>query len=109
MEKKQERHANYFEAIIQLRPPTDEIVSFIINQCKKKGEAITRVEEIPAGIDLYITSQKFARSLGPKLKRVFGGELKITKKVFGQDRLKSKTLYRATVLFRPRQPKSKAL
>lgn len=103
---KEERHANYYEAIIQLRPPTDEIVSFIRNQCKKKHEAITRTEKLKTGVDLYITSQKFARSLGPKLKKNFGGELKITKKAHTQDRLTSKSLYRATILFRP---KSKVL
>lgn len=97
------RHPGYYEAIIQLRPPTDEIISFIRNQCRKKGEAITRVVEVGhEGLDLYITSQKLARTLGPKLKKVFGGELKMTRKIFGKNRQSSKTLYRATVLFRPK-------
>ncbi len=100
MKKPEDRHPNYYEAIIQLRPATEEVVAFIRNQCKKRGEAITRVVELKTGIDLYITSQKVARSIGPRLKKNFGGELKITRKIHTRDRQTSKDLYRATILFR---------
>ncbi|MBU1103947.1 MAG: 60S ribosomal export protein NMD3 [Nanoarchaeota archaeon] len=106
MGKPEDRHVDYYEAIIQLRPPTEEIIAFIKNQCKKRKEAITKIVTLKTGIDLYITSQKFARTLGAKLKRNFGGELKITKKIHTKDRQTSKDIYRATILFRP---KSKGL
>lgn len=111
MVRLEDLHVNYYEAIIQLRPPTEEIVRFIRNQCKKKGNvAITRYEESRTGVDLYITSQKFARSLGPKLKKVFGGELKITRKIHTRDKMTNRDLYRATILFRPKlKDESKAL
>lgn len=102
MTTKKDRHADYYEAIIQLRPPTQEIVSFIRNQCKKRGEAITKILILDTGIDLYITSQKFARSLGPKLKRTFVGELTNSRKLYSKDRMSSKQIYRATILFRPK-------
>ena len=103
MVKLEDLHVNYFEAIIQLRPPTEEIVAFIRNQCRKKGNvAISRVEELRTGIDLYITSQKFARALGPKLKKAFGGEVKITRKIHTRDKMTNRELYRATILFRPK-------
>lgn len=101
MIQEKDRHAGYYEAIIQLRPATFEIVTFIKSQCRKKKEAVTKTAKLKTGMDLYITSQKFARSLGPKLKKQFGGELKITKKVHSKDRQTSKTIYRATILFRP--------
>ena len=99
---KQARHSGYYEAIIQLRPATEAIIRFINNQCKKRGEAISKIAEQKNGLDLYITSQRLARTLGPKMKRAFGGELLITRKLHSKDRLSSVTLYRATVLFKPR-------
>jgi len=101
MVKEADRHAEYYEAVIQLRPATEEIIRFIKNQCKKRGEAITKVVELKTGFDLYITSQKLARTMAPKLKKAFGGEVKVTKKIHTKDRQTSKSLYRATVLFRP--------
>ncbi len=98
-----DRHSGYWEAILQLRPPTDEIMRFIKNQMKKRpAVAITKVQEQKTGVDLYFTSQKFTRGLGPKLKKAFGGVLIISKKLHTRDRQTSRDLFRATVLFRPR-------
>ncbi|RME55066.1 hypothetical protein D6777_01810 [Candidatus Woesearchaeota archaeon] len=91
----------YFEAVIQLRPYNEEVMRFIENQVKKQDKVfISRVEKLKTGVDIYISSQRFARTLGQKLKRSFKGELKITKTLFGRDKLKSKDIYRGTVLFR---------
>ncbi|MEA3378763.1 MAG: NMD3-related protein [Nanoarchaeota archaeon] len=91
----------YFEAVIQLRPYDEEVVRFIENQIKKrKNVFISNVIKLKSGIDLYISSQKFARTLGAKLKKTFKGEMKITKTLHTRDKLKSKDLYRATILFR---------
>lgn len=91
----------YFEAVIQLRPFDKEVIQFIENQIKKRdGVFISKVEKVKTGINLYISSQKFARTLGKRLKKSFKGELKITKTLHTRDKLKSKDLYRGTVLFR---------
>jgi len=93
----------YYEAIIQLRPPTREIMNYIENQVQKRDDVfITKIVDLKTGIDIYLTSQRFARNLGQKLKKVFGGELKITRKIHTRDRLRSRNLYRATILFRPK-------
>ena len=93
--------SKYFEAIIQLRPYDDKVFDYIENAIhKRKGVFISRIDELKTGIDIYVSSQKFARALGAKLKRQFKGELKVTKKLHTEDRLTSKKLYRATVLFR---------
>ena len=95
---------NYYEAIIQLRPYDDKVFLFIQKELKNKKSVdvfISKVEELKTGIDIYLSSQKFARSLGERLKRQFKGwKLTITRKIFACNRLTSKTLYRATVLFR---------
>lgn len=93
--------SNYFQGILQLRDVNDEILSFVHNQIKKRSDvAVTRTVKFPNGVDLYITSQKFIRILGKKLKESFGGELKTSSKLHTKNR-QGKDLYRVNVLFRP--------
>jgi nonsense-mediated mRNA decay protein 3 len=67
---------------------------------KRKDVAITRIEKLKTGVDFYITSQRFARSLGKMLKDNFKGELKISYKLHTRDRQTSRDKYRATIMFR---------
>ncbi len=92
----------YFEAIIQLRPYDDTVLTYIEDEISKRGPEIfiSKIEELKTGVDIYISSQRFARSLGDKLKKKFNGELKITRTLHHTDRLSSRLLYRATILFR---------
>ena len=92
--------SDYYQGILQLRDINEEIFSFVYNQIKKRGNiAITKTVKFPNGIDLYITSQKFIRILGKKLKDSFGGELKISSKLHTKNR-QGKELHRVNVLFR---------
>ncbi len=105
MEKKKHYRPEYFEAIIQLRPPTDEVFDFIMKQLKKREEVfISKIEEFKFGIDIYISSQKFARSLAKKIKDNFKGEMKISASIHSRDRQSSKERHRITVLYRPELP-----
>ncbi|MFH1455824.1 MAG: NMD3-related protein [archaeon] len=91
---------NYWEAVIQLRPFDDEVFRFIQNQVKKrKSVFISRIFEVKGGVDIYLSSQRYARSIAAKLKK-FKGEVKVTHTLHTRDNMKSKDLYRATVLFR---------
>ena len=91
---------NYYQGILQLRDVNDKILNFVHAQIKNRDDAaITRTVKFPNGIDLYITSQKFIRSLGKKLKDSFGGELKISSKLHTKNR-QGKDLYRVNVLFK---------
>ena len=92
--------SDYFQGILQLRDINDEILSFVHNQIKKRGDvAVTRTVRLANGLDLYITSQKFIRILGKKLKDSFGGELKISSKLHTTNK-QGKELHRVNVLFR---------
>lgn len=94
-------HGAYWEGLIQVRPKDKEVIDFIRTQVRKRNDVhISKEIFFKYGADIYITSQKFTRDIGRKLKNSFDGELKITKKIYGRDRLKSKNIYRATVLFR---------
>ena len=92
--------SNYYQGILQLRDVNEQILDFVHAQIKNRADvAITRTVRFSNGIDLYITSQKFIRLLGKKLKDSFGGELKISSKLHTKNR-QGKDLYRVNVLFR---------
>lgn len=94
-------HKDYYEAIIQIRPKDEEILNFVDNQIKKrKNVFISKIVEKRFGVDVYISDQRFARSLGKKLKDKFKGELKTSRKLHTRDKMKSKNVYRVTVCFR---------
>ena len=93
--------SNYFQGILQLRDVNEEIYSFVYNQLKKRGDvAVTKTVKYENGKDLYLTSQKFIRILGKKLKESFGGELKISSKLHTKSKT-GKDLYRVNALYRP--------
>ena len=91
----------YYEAVIQLRNPSQEGINCVINAIKRrKGVSIANEVQSKDGVDFYISSQRFAKSIGKLLKKSFNGELKESRKLYGMDRQKSKLIYRGTVLFR---------
>lgn len=91
---------DYFQGILQLRDINDEINSYVYNQIEKRNDVvITKTQKFPNGVDLYITSQKFIRLLGKKLKESFGGELKISSKLHTKSK-EGKEIYRINVLFK---------
>ena len=106
--KENPKHPEYYEAILQLRPSTIELVDFIKDQLMRRDDVkISKVVEHKNGLDIYLTNQKYARStLGPTLKRRFNGELVISKSLYGRHRTTNKLIYRATVLFRLNEDKT---
>src|SRR3989344_4891928 len=93
--------SNYYQGILQLRDVNEEILDFVHNQLKKRDNvAVTKTIKFPNGVDLYITSQKYIRVLGKKLKDSFGGELKISSKLHTRNK-QGKDLYRVNVFFKP--------
>lgn len=101
MERYAKNVNEYFEGILQLRNPNGLVIDFVNNQVEnKEGVFISKRVKVINGIDLYFSSQKFLQNLGRKLQKVFGGELKISRKLFTRKRLTSRLIYRANVLFR---------
>ena len=98
---KENRHSNYYEAIIQLRPYNEELIKFVLKRIKdRENVSITKEVPLKTGIDLYLTDQRFARSLGKDLKRRFKGKLILSRKLHTRNRMTSKNVYRVTVCFR---------
>lgn len=95
------KHAEYYEAVIQLRPMTEEIMRFINNRLKERPKIfISKIKHVKTGVDIYISSQNYARAIGKKLKKAFKGDLKITRTLHTMDRMSGKQIYRGTILFR---------
>ncbi len=93
----------YYEAILQLRPLNKDLIDFALAQIKNSNCEIVKQEELKTGINLYLSSKRFAASLSKKLKKQFSGTVKITKSILTRDKLKSKDIYRTTVCFRLKQ------
>jgi NMD protein affecting ribosome stability and mRNA decay len=94
-------NASYYEAIIQIRPSNKEVLEFIDKKIsERKGMFISKVEKLKTGVDLYVSDQRFARALSKFLKKKFGGEVKLTRKLHTVSKRTGKPLYRVTVLFR---------
>ncbi len=93
---------NYFESILQLRNPKKDIQDFIEDYIKSSDKVfLSKRKKVKNGLDYYLSSNSFAVRLGRILKEKFGGELKVSEKLFSKDRQTSKELYRVNVLFRP--------
>ena len=93
-------HAKYYEAIIQLRPAEKNLLECVENQIRKKDIHVSKVEKIKTGVNIYVSSRKFAMGLGRKLKKSFKGELKLSRSLYSRSRQTGKTIYRVTVCFR---------
>ncbi len=90
----------YYEGILQLRPFNKDVLDYVKKQIEKSDCLISKEVDLKDGTDLYLTSQRFAISLARKLKRVFKGEVKISRSIHTRSRVTSKDVYRVTVLFR---------
>lgn len=96
------KHSGYFEGILQLREQTDEVLKFIDEALSHRDDVrIAKTLKVTNGLDLYFSSKNFLVSVGKNLFARFGGELKISKRLFSQDKVTSRTIYRVTVMFRP--------
>src|SRR3989344_5832341 len=90
----------YFQAKIQIRPYDQEVINYLLREIDQRDDIlIAKEERHKTGIDYYVTSNTAAKAVGQKLKKRFKGELKVTRKLFGVNRLTSKMLWRVTVLF----------
>lgn len=103
------KRGEYYEAIIQLRPANDEILRFIKNRLKERPAVFISkvVEHKKDGLDLYISSQKYAQVIGKGLGKSFKGDVTLSRTLFTRNWLTSKDVYRLTILFRLRPEEKK--
>lgn len=94
-------HKDYFEGVLQLRNPNDEVIGFIKKKIgERKDVFVTKEKSVKDGIDIYLSSQRFLRALGKKLSDNFCGILKESRHLHTRKRITSKDVYRVNVLFK---------
>lgn len=98
------RHkSGYFEGILQLRDVDKEVIDYAVNEAKKqkqRGVFITKKLRVKNGFDIYLTKRGYIPELARELLNKFGGETKISRKLFSRDKQRSRDIYRINVLFR---------
>ena len=95
------KHSKYFEGTLQLRNPSEELIEVAASEIEKAPNVfVAESRNVKNGIDVYVSSQRFLRSLGNKLQKRFGGQLVISTKLFTKHRLTSKEVHRVNVLLR---------
>ncbi|PIN74904.1 hypothetical protein COV17_04515 [Candidatus Woesearchaeota archaeon CG10_big_fil_rev_8_21_14_0_10_36_11] len=92
------KHSEYYEAVLQLRDVTDNVMDFVQEEVVKARVHVTKTKKIKSGVDYYLSDNNFTRALGTKLQKQFGGQTIVTASIFG--RKSGKEIYRLTVLFR---------
>ena len=97
-----DKNPQYFEGVLQLRNPTEEVMTMVKSQLRKEKKAwIAQEVTLKNGVDLYLSSNSFLRKLGKKLKKTFPkGELTLSRSIFTRNHQTSKEVYRGTVCFR---------
>jgi NMD protein affecting ribosome stability and mRNA decay len=95
-------HEDYYEAKIQLRTTDEKLIRYVIDEIDKSNRVrISKVIKLKTGIDIYVSSRKFATSLAKKAKKRFNGaKTLVTKTLFSRNKQTSKDIYRVTVLIR---------
>lgn len=93
-------HTDYFEGVLQLRSPTPEVVAFVQKEIQDHGKVkISNIEYVNGGMDLYLTDQRFIKSVGKRLHDRFLGRLKTSSRLFTRNKQTSKDVHRVTVFF----------
>jgi NMD protein affecting ribosome stability and mRNA decay len=101
MDKQIDRHPKYFEGILQLRNPTQQIIDFVADTVDSKSDVwIARTVKQKDGVDIFLSSNKFLREIGRMLKTKFHGELLESKRIFTRNSYTSKDVYRGCILFK---------
>lgn len=107
------RDAGYYETVIQLRADSRELSSEEINladetiikslkhqETKDKLAYIAQRLVLKEGVDYYVGSHKSAKKLLSSLRDVFGGTVKESPRLMGQDKNTGKGLYRFWISLR---------
>jgi len=95
------KHKDYFEGTLQLRNVDDEVIDFVVKEIEKTEDThVAKVKKVTNGFDIYISRQRFLRSLGNRLQQRFGGQIKVSTKLHTRHKQTSKELHRVNLLFR---------
>ena len=97
--------SKYFEAVLQIRSPNEPVMERAVEYLqervtglRQRGLFINKIDRFDDGFDLYLTSNKLAQVLGRELLDHFGGNLKVSPRLFSKNHQTSKEIFRVSVL-----------
>jgi len=92
---------DYFEGTLQLRNVSNEVIEFVVKEIEKTENVnIAQLKKVTNGVDIYVSKQRFLRSLGNKLQNNYPGQLTVSTKIHTKNQLTSRDVYRVNMLFR---------
>lgn len=99
--------AGYYEGILQIRntesenyPLALDYVKLQIERVRKRGVFAVKYAGVPNGVDVYITDKSYMDTLAHEVFLKFGGEVKKNERLFSQNKMTSRLVYRVAVLVR---------
>jgi len=96
----QQKPSNYFEGTLQLRDVNDEVIDFAVREIENSSVIIAKAKQLENGVDIYVSKQRFLRTLARMLQKRFGGQIIVSRKLHTRSRLTGRDIYRVNVLFR---------
>ncbi len=98
---KEMKNIGYYEGVLQLRNPNDEVFAYINKQLFEEPKVrIVKKRRMADGVDYYLNDQRFLQKLGKRLQERFNAQLKTSIKLHSTSRMTSRKVYRVTVLAR---------
>ena len=91
-------HGLYFEATLQLRDVSQEVIDFAEEEIHRLKLHVAKVVNLKNGRDYFLSDNTLARRIGKNLQEKFGGKTEETASLWGVK--KDREVYRVTVLFR---------
>lgn len=106
------KRAGYHEAILQVRDklPREKLskarrsLENLAREAggRERGDFISKVQELPSGLDLYVSSVKLARQMASLLRDEFGASISESAKLVGQTR-DGRQRFKVTIVARLRE------
>lgn len=105
-----DKHVDYYEAIIQVRPKNIEVHNFIRDHVNARENCrISKEDILKGGIDFYLSSQRYALALGKKIREKFKTKNLISRQLYSINRNTSRKVYRVTILIRMPEQKEQII
>ena len=92
------KHGSYYEAILQLRDVSQEVIDFAEDEIARLKMHVAKVIPFKNGYDYLLSDNTLTRRIGKSLQTKFGGKIEETSSLWGVK--KDREVYRVTVLFR---------
>lgn len=105
----QKQRGRYYEGILQVRGDGRELtpeefrrvrtfVAARVDRGAEDGSFVSRTEEVHGGLDFYVSTNAFGKTLARDVADAFGGTISASPKLFGQQQ--GREVYRVTSLVR---------